>query len=156
MELETFALIAEVVAGAAVVISLLALASEIRQNNSALARQASQQSFSQFSNARRSLYSDAHVRELLDKAQETPDQLTFGDRFALENLVFEAAFVCSYFHRDIANGMIPAEAWPLAADWLARLLDSDHACEVWTSAKEHLDPEFTAAIDRAIGDQLTG
>lgn len=136
MELETFALIAEVVAGVVVVISLVALASEIRQNNRALARQASLQSFGQFSHARRSLYTDAHARELLDKAQETPDQLTFGDRFAHENLVLEAAFVCSYFHRDIAKGMIPAE--------------------VWTSAKEHFDPEFTAAIDRATGDHLTG
>ncbi len=88
IELETFALIADIVAGVAFVISLVALTSEIRQNNRALARQARQQSFGQFSNARTSLYTDAQARALLDKA--------------------------------------------------------------------HLDPDFAAAVDRAIGDHLTG
>lgn len=155
MELETFALVADVVAGVAVVISLFALASEIKQNNVALARQATQDTFAQFSSARRSLYCDAHARILLDKVREAPDQLTFGDQFAHESLVLEAVFVCSYFHRDIARGMVPSGAWPLAAEWLVRLLDRDHGWEVWASAKLHLDAEFTAAVDRALGDQLT-
>ena len=87
--------------------------------------------------------------------REAPDQLTFGDQFAHESLVLEAVFVCSYFHGDIARGMVPSGAWPLAAEWLVRLLDSDHGSEVWAGAKLHLDAEFAAAVDGAIGDQLT-
>ncbi len=86
MEPETFALIAEVVAGVVVVISLVALASEIRQNNRALARQASLQSFGQFSHARRSLYTDAHARELLDKAHLDPDFAAAIDRATGDHL----------------------------------------------------------------------
>ena len=110
MELETFALIAEVVAAIAVVISLFTLASEIRRNNSQLERQANQQVFEKFSEVRRSMYGDAYAGELLQKAVEAPDQLTHGDRFALENLVLEALFTCSYFHRDIATGKIEGTA----------------------------------------------
>ena len=151
-ELAQYGLVAEIVAAIAVVVSLLFLAFQVREQSSQLARQVGQDRLATFSEVRRAVFSDSYPGEILDKAVTTPDQLSVGERFVLDNLFSEIIFAAYYYHSDISAGRINSGAWPLTMDWVNKALSNQYGMSWWSAHKNNFAPDFAQEIDRALNE----
>lgn len=96
------------------------------------------------------VFSDSYPAEILTKAHQSPDQITSGDRFALDNMMSEVVFAAYYYHTDIARGRINGRAWPLTLDWAMTILSSHHGKVWWSKNKPNFAPDVVKEIDQAL------
>jgi len=151
-KLAQFGLVAEIVAAIAVVVSLLFLAFQVREQSAQLARQVGQDRLATFSEARRAVFSESYPGEILDKAVTMPDQLSEGERFVLDNLFSEIIFAAYYYHSDIGAGEIAGGAWTLTMDWVSKALSNEYGLSWWSAHKNNFAPDFAREIDQALNE----
>ena len=148
--LTKYGLIAEIIGALAVVVSLVFLAVEVRGHSVQLERQVAEERLASFSSVRRAFGATSYVGELLQRARETPDQLSYADRFALWNVISEALFVSSFYHRDVLAGRQSGGAWPMVQEWLSYILASDYAREWWRDNAGGFPETFIREIDQIV------
>ena len=148
--LKTYSLLAGIVGAAAIVVSLLFLAFQIKEQSAQVQRQVGQELLSSFSDARRAMFADPYPGQLLSKAAEHPDQLSAGEQFALYNLISEVLFNAYYYHSDISAGRIAGNAWPLASTWVVSVLSSDYGLDWWAKNKTHFPTSFVDDFNLAL------
>lgn len=148
--------IAELVGALAVVISLLYLASQLRQSNQLAKRNAVQQLLAGRSELNRFLAGDSRLSDLFWKGLETPDVLSDAEWHRFINIVstlvrhFEAVF------SDHSEGLLTEGAWKSQANSLRRWLGKPGARKYLQAYAEDFDAEFisyvTSVVDLAEGD----
>jgi hypothetical protein len=146
--------IAALIGGAGVVVTLIYLAIEIRQNTRAV-RSASYQSFTDSINeANRMCCEDAELRQILAKAFEDDYQsLTQDEQIRVGYLWLMAFRVFESFYYQHTAGTVPPGAWENQADRSMRDLLRWTAIRQWWQANTFgFLPEFESYVEKTIGE----
>ena len=153
MTLSDLAAIGSFVSGFAVVISLLALTLQMRQNTIALQRAEANASQNQASAFRLSIVNNRDVASLWTVGTTDNGTLDAIDdqRFGL--LLSEMFWVCAHVFDRTTRGLFAAAEWNGARQWVATLLAQKCAALWWSSSKYAYPNEFVNEIERIIVEQ---
>ncbi len=152
MNWEALSAIAELVGSVAVVVTLIYLSVQIRQNTKSNAS-AVRQSFYDYT-ARQMLHGtdSKEFHAMLDRACMTDQEISSGERFQLIRF-FQAVFVgyqCAYFQ--YKHDALNKEDWNIIRSLLRSfwLLPGKEAARIWEQFKTggFLDAEFTAEVEK--------
>jgi len=150
-KLQVYAAVAEIVSAAAIVVSLLYVASEFRQSQTVTERDADNQLFERVRETNRILIENPGVAALVIQAEEAPEQLTKVDRLrylALQHQFFDGWELAWGYHVD---GVLSAEAWREWDGWY-----TSRARELprlaWAENRVHFTgADFRNHVDRVLG-----
>lgn len=143
LSLERWALIAEVIGGFAVILSVVYLGFEVRQNTSAMKSLTHQQMFETTSSLNQSIANDAQLAELLAQSNTNYAGLSDGER---NQLMFLWINWFNMWHSGYLNwkaGFFEEEAWVLWDHGMTKMLSSYKASrEVWAVFDDAYNEDF--------------
>lgn len=150
MDLTTLAQLGEFVGGLFVVVSLIYLASQVKQNTVSLRAENYARVLERLSTLQSNLSSDAELNRIVVVGAQTPEALTRSERmrfsWSLYELVGAAEFV---FHQE-RNGALPEEIWER---WRATLIwwFSNPGIRTWWGSRPS---PFSASFERFVEDLI--
>ena len=147
MNWDAIAAIGEIIGAAGVIVTLVYLGYQIRQNTGELRQGAFRDVFGAFSNYRQSVYANPDVADLLEKASINPEQLSNTEEIQLEHFYSEGGFAVLQLWRMIRTGKIPERSWPHAKRLYLNVLASKPAQKWWAISKEAFDPDFVEEFE---------
>jgi len=106
---EYWALIAEIVAAVAVVFSLLFVGVQLREYNKVARGEARNQTMEQWSNVRRSIYTDAGTAEIYVRGKADPDSLDDTERLRFNYIMTEITLAVYQMYARWDDGYLPLE-----------------------------------------------
>ncbi len=152
MTLEQFALIAEIVGGVAVLITLVYFLVEIRRNTEAVRSSTHQQQVDTTVTIHSNVSNDPALAKLIAKANENFKSLDVGEQLQL------LYFYTNYFNMwhfqftNMKKGIFDSEAWRVWDDGWSKLLANQAGMrETWGAMGDIYGTEFRQHIDRLIG-----
>jgi hypothetical protein len=129
--METFAFIAELISTISVIVSLIYLASKIRENTRSMRRAAEREITRDLNELSRYFIEMPDLTELYFRSQEQPQELTPSERFRLERLY---AYIFSSFQSALAyhkDGHLGDESIKTYAKSIQPLFDQPIVSEWW-------------------------
>ena len=165
MTLEDLGNIGEFVAAIGVIVSLLYVAVQLRQNTRQIAEgnramrltemQATAQAFSHF---REMVVPNPEVSELLQRGGEQPETLGPADLMRFSLMMQELFFSCQALYQRCEEGLMPRRSWEGTARMLAGLLGNPGIAEWWQRDQGLFDPRFVEALgpSRSAGPEVPG
>ena len=143
----------EFVGAIAIVVTLIYLAVQIRQNTQQMRRVEMNAGMAQFSVPRMAIASDRDLAELYVKAAQAPAELDAVDEVRLDMLRNE--WMWAFFHSwDRAQeGSVDREDWETSTrPGVAQLLGAEGGPRWWEANRQGFNTGFQAEIDRALQD----
>lgn len=143
----------EFVGAIAIVVTLIYLAVQIRQNTQQMRRVEMNAGMAQFSVPRMAIASDRGLAELLVKTASATAELDAVDQLRLDMLRSE--WMWAFFHNwDRArDGSVDREDWETSTrPGLARLLAGENGARWWDANRQEFNTGFQAEVDRALQD----
>jgi hypothetical protein len=140
--------ISEVIAASAVVLSLVYLAIQTRQNNKVLRTQAVWDAQNSFVAINETLSDGGVLSELIYRAMNTPDSLTVYEQYLTQRFIrgtlqrVEAQFAL------YTNGILDDEVWQLRRNYIKSLIKNPLMQQIWHVEKNNL--MFTQAFIKEI------
>ncbi|MCR9094615.1 MAG: hypothetical protein NXI30_10400 [bacterium] len=154
MNWEAIGAIGEIIGALGVIITLLYLASQLRQNTRALGV-TSIDSTTQVGNEIRSLMaSDPVVTELYYRGLRDPDSLDEIERERLRLILTNALW--ALWNAWAQSQLGGRESWTAQKHILTRMLGLPGGRAFWETSRGEFDPGFAAEVDRLIGDDGPG
>lgn len=142
---EYWALVAEIVAAFAVVLSLVFVGLQVRASNFISAREELNSSLEQSSSVRRSIYQDRSTALLFVSGMAAPQDLDRADRLRFKYLMDEQSW--SIFALWIRHQESEPD-YPLSAlNDLAGFMCTPGGLAYWNNARHELDPNYAAAVE---------
>lgn len=145
--MERLAKVADVVGPVAVVLSLIYVGLEIRQNTRAILTSTSQAVYSQYLDSKLPLVEDAEFAELLILADTAPASLTEAQQ---ERLVFFHSFEVNLYEAVFTNTRLGTMDREIADAWLAGMGDwicRPRARDYWSDWSYQYHAGFRAMMD---------
>ncbi len=145
MNWEAVGAIGETVGAVGVIITLIYLATQLRQNTLAL-RVASIDSTTKVGNdIRTSLLSDPELTEIYIRALADPDSLTEIERERFRLMMTNALWaLCNAYMQSHLGG---GDSWAAQKYIVGRLMSSPGAGWYWANYREEFDPDFRNQVD---------
>ena len=106
---EYWALVAEIVAAVAVVFSLLFVGVQLREYNKVARGEARNQTMEQWSNVRRSIYTDEGTAEIYVRGKADPDSLNDTERLRFNYILTEMTLAVYQMYARWDDGYLPLE-----------------------------------------------
>jgi len=148
-KLPVYAAVAEIVSAAAIVISLLYVASEFRQSQTVTERDAEAQLFERVREANRQLIENPGVAALAIQAEKAPGELTEVDHLrylAMQHQYFDSWELAWSYH---ADGVLGTDVWREWDAWFTgRARELPHFA--WVESRKHFAGAFRDHVDRAL------
>jgi hypothetical protein len=141
---------AEVVAGIAVVISLIYVAAQIRLNTQELRAASFREVYTGYSRLRLSSVENPAISELHCKALENPGEMSVQEKYRIEQFYAELAWVTHQLYATIALNMIEPRTWEISKYFLAEHLRTEPGRLWWQKSAGLFDDNFVAEITNTI------
>jgi hypothetical protein len=106
---EYWALFAEIIAAVAVVLSLIFVGVQLREYNKVARGEARNQTMEQWSNVRRSIYTDAGTAEIYARGKADPDSLDDTERLRFNYILTETTLAVYQMYARWDDGYLPLE-----------------------------------------------
>lgn len=151
-------ILAEVVGAIAVVVSLVYLAVQTRDNTKVMRSRATWDAQQSFVEVNETLGDGGFVSDLLYKTLSEPDQLSDKEKYLVQR------FYRGWFQRMEAqfalyqSGILDEEVWNLRRGYAKAIFNSPIAKECWEAEKLNsmFTKEFIASIDSAMDREMPG
>ncbi len=151
MSLQDFTNLAEIAATVIVIISLIFVAYQIRQNTSQIQRNEHNSTMAQWSTIRLMLVENRDVAEIWSKGLRGEGELDATDQFRLESLLTEQLWAAYHVWERTKRGILTEGTFqeavaPLTPAWLS----TPRGGAWWSTAKRNYPTLFVADVDAAI------
>jgi hypothetical protein len=150
MDLATLAQLGEFVGGLFVVVSLVYLAYQVRQNTTSLRAENYARVLERLSTLQSQLSSDADLNRIVVVGAQTPDALTRTERMRLTWSLYELFGAAEFvFHQD-RHGALPDEVWERWRATLVWWLSNPGIQEWWRAKPSPFSASFEAFANDVI------
>lgn len=149
MSFEQWSYLAQIVASIGVVISLIFVGLQIRQNTGALQRNEHNSTMAQWTVIRQAIAGNRDIAELMTAGLQGDRVIDAADQLRLEQMLQEHAWAAFHVWDRTQRGVFPKGTFELTAGpLLVRLLKTPRGEVWWRDAKtEGFIPEFVADVD---------
>ncbi len=155
MSLDDLGNIGEAIGAVAVVVSLIYLASQIRQNTRAVRAAAVDSSIGHSMDVRKSLYESEGLARIYTAGSIDPDALSAEDlvrfRILYHNILL--SFWNIYSQTSLAG--LPVETWSAQIPAVQRVLSTAGGKWFWANYRHEFEPSFRDEIARISADPIT-
>ena len=150
MSLEDFTNLAEIAASIGVIVSLVFVGYQMRQNTSQLQRNEHNSTMAQWSTIRMALVENRDVAELWSELHGE-GELDATDQLRLESLLAEQLWAAYHVWERTKRGILREGTFkeavaPLTPAWLS----TARGAPWWSTAKRNFPPAFVADVDAAL------
>lgn len=142
--------ISDLVAAAAVVVSLVYLALQVRQNHRAVTAATELETSRMFSELHSRVAASSELARLWDTGLTRPAELTEDEQRRFIWFVAEYFYLVEAVWQQHASGTVSASSWAQHEAVTVGLLKNRLLQEWWVSGVSPYTPEFRAAVDRAV------
>ena len=150
MNWEAIGATAEMLGALAVIISLLYLASQIRQNT-ATSRFSRYDSFVHaIIDVRRSIADNEILSRVWEVGLRAPSELNEVESAQLRLLLYNAAQTMESLHLQLTQSGLDKEIWSRQVPVITRVMGSVGGSEWWSIFKVEFDSNFVVAVDKAL------
>ena len=152
MSLEQLSSLAQIVASVGVIVSLVFVGLQIRQNTSALQRNEHNSTMAQWTVIRMAIAKNHDIAELMTAGLRGDSALDAADQLRLENMLQECAWASFHIWDRTQRGVFPTGTFELTGGaYLSGLLRTARGEAWWRSAK-HIGfiPAFVADVDAVL------
>lgn len=153
--LRTYASLAEVVSGVAIVVSLLYVAYEFRRTSTVSSREAEAVLYERGREANRLRIESPGLAEIIVVAEETPESLSEADRLrflAYQHDFFDTWEIGWDYH---TSGILEDDAWASWDEWFSAEARR-RPVFAWTENRHHFTgAEFRVHVDRMLADMTS-
>lgn len=152
MSLQVFTNLAEIAASLGVIVSLVFVGYQMRQNTSQLQRNEHNSTMAQWSTIRMAYVENRDVAEIWREGLYGERELDLTDQFRLESLLAEQLWAAYHVWERTKRGILTEGTFqeavaPLIPAWLA----TPRGALWWSAAKQSYPPLFVADVDAAAG-----
>ena len=147
--------IGEFVGALAVILSVLYLGTQIRQNTKAIRASSYQSITTHLADVNRSVVEDADVARLLEVGLTDPEQLSSHDLQRLGALIASRLrhYESIYFH--YTEGLLEAGVWLAHLSVLSEMLANPGAAMIWRQSAHGFPEKFAVEVHRIISEPST-
>lgn len=151
MSLQDFTNLAEILASVVVIVSLIFVGYQIRQNTNQLQRDEHNSTMAQWSTIRMALVENRDVAEIWRSGLYGEGELDATDQFRLETLLAEQIWAAYHVWERTKRGILKEGTFqeavaPLTPAWLS----TPRGAPWWSTAKRNYPPSFVADVDAAL------
>jgi len=148
MSLEQLSYLSQIVASIGVILSLVFVGLQIRQQTAELQRNEHNSTMAQWTAIRMAIVQDRQVAELMTAGLEGTAALDTADRLRLDMLLNEYAWASFHIWDRTRRGVFPPGTFEYSCAQFAVLLKTPFGGEWWKSAARYgLIPPFMADVD---------
>ncbi len=150
MDLQTLAQLGEFVGGLFVVVSLVYLGYQVRQNTTSLRAENYARGLERLSTLQANLSSDAELNRIVVVGAQNPDALTRSERMRLTWSLYELLGAAEFVYHQQGAGAITEEVWDR---WRATLVWwlSNPGIRAWWESKPS---PFSASFERFVNEHI--
>jgi len=154
MILEQSALVAEIVAAIGILVSLIFVGLEIRQNTKQLRETHVDGFMDQFAEIRRQIYQNKDLSEIMQIGRVEPERLDHNQKTRFASIMDDFFALGMQIHRKSVRGVLPMEAWTTVEPWYATLVNSAGGELYWTTLTTSVfEKDFKEAMERLRAQQ---
>jgi hypothetical protein len=151
MSLQDFTDLAEITASVGVIVSLIFVGYQMRQNTSQLQRNEHNSTMAQWSTIRMAFVENRDVAEIWRRGLDGERELDATDQFRLESLLAEQLWAAYHVWERTKRGILREGTFqeavaPLTPAWLS----TQRGAPWWSKAKRNYPPLFVADVDAAV------
>jgi hypothetical protein len=146
MSLEDLGNLGEFISGLAVLISLVYLATQIRQNTRTLRSQAEDESRNQSAHLQEVMVTDRQIAEMMFSGAIDSDSLDATDRFRFGMLLSNLFMVYENVYLKSNAGMLELDRWPMYERRMAELIRLPGIRAWWDENSGDFQAGFTARV----------
>jgi hypothetical protein len=151
MSMQDFTNLAEIVASVGVIVSLVFVGYQMRQNTSQLQRNEHNSTMAQWSTIRMALVANRDVAEIWRRGLHGEGGLDATDQLRLESLLAEQLWAAYHVwertkRRILREGTFQEAVAPLTPAWLS----TPRGAPWWSTAKRNYPPLFVADVEAAV------
>ncbi|NIU11173.1 MAG: hypothetical protein GWN81_20525 [Phycisphaerae bacterium] len=147
MKLAEFAQIAEIVAAAAVVVSLIYVGKEVQSNTSAVRGAAMQAIATTDADALMAVASDSDLSEIVRLGQQDPSQLTPADAFRYGLFMRQFWLNFQNIYQQSELGLVDSSVWQSYVSVICGMWSRPGVQDTWSAHIEVLDASFVAVVE---------
>jgi hypothetical protein len=157
MPLEQLSYLAQIVASLGVVVSLVFVGLQVRQNTAALTRNEHNSTMEQWSVIRMAIAQHRDLAELVTSSLDGGRALDAADRMRLEQFLEEYAWASFHIWDRTQRGVFPAGTFEqTAGPRLVRVLATERGRAWWADAKESgFIPAYVTDVDAVLASVAT-
>ena len=149
--IEYWSLIAEIIAAAAVVVSLIFVGAQLRHANRIAVRDEANATMQQWSDIRRSIYQDGATATVFAQGMADPGALSPSDQLRFRFMLREYAWATWHVWDRIEHGLIPESHWEKGAGRdLLLILCQPGSSSFWRDIRKELPPGFPEAVEKLV------
>jgi hypothetical protein len=154
MSLEQWSYVAQILGTIAIVVSLIFVGLQIRQNTSALQRNEHNSTMAQWTVIRQAVATNRDIAELMTGGLSGENALDDADRIRLENMLQEYAWAAFHIWDRTQRGVFPPGTFELSCGaLLGDLLRTPFGEAWWAHAKEvGFAPPYVVDVDAMLAD----
>jgi hypothetical protein len=141
----------ETISALAVIISLLYLASQIRQNTIASRLSRYDAFVRTIVDVRRSILENESLSRVWEVGMRAPSELNEVESTQLRLLLYNAVQTLESLHLQLTQSGLDNEIWSRHVPMMSRVLGSVGGGEWWSIYKVEFDRNFVDALDEALG-----
>jgi hypothetical protein len=151
MSLQDFTNLAQIAASLGVIVSLIFVGYQMRQNTSQLTRNEHNSTMAQWSTIRMAVVANRDVADIWGKGLRGESALDVTDQFRLEQLLEEQLWAAYHVWERTKRGILKEGSFqeavaPLTPAWLS----TPRGAQWWSAAKRNFPPLFVADVDAAL------
>jgi hypothetical protein len=152
MSLEHLSYLAQIIGSVGVIVSLLFVASQIRQNTRALERNEHNSTMAQWTVIRQAIANDRDIAELMTAGLSGERKLDAADQLRLGQMLQECAWASFHIWDRTQRGVFPRGTFEATAGvYLGELLVTAGGRAWWDSSKgKGFVPQFVADVDAVL------
>jgi len=149
MSFEKLSYLAQMVASVGVIVSLIFVGLQIRQNTSALQRNEHNSTMSQWTVIRMAIAKHRDIAELMTAGLQGECALDAADQLRLEQMLQENAWASFHIWERTQRGIFPRGTFELTAGRLMSLLLKTERGAAWWSTAKHVGfiPAYVTDVD---------
>jgi hypothetical protein len=148
--------IGEAIGAVAVVVSLVYLASQIRQNTRAVRATAVDSSIGHSMDVRKSLYESDALARIYTAGSNDPETLSAEDLVRFRMFYHNVLLSLSNIYSQTSLAGLPVETWSAQIPLLQRVLSTAGGKWFWTNYRHEFEPSFRDEVARISADPSTG
>jgi hypothetical protein len=150
MTLADIASIGSLVSGVAVLISVVYLAAQVRQNTASLQRAEANETQNQASVFRSSIVNNRDVAEFWTTGLKADGVLDEVDELRFQTLATEQFWWSYHLWDREQRGIMPKGSWTTMSPWLLGMLISVRGAKFWALHKSVTPRDYVEVVDRAL------
>ena len=152
MSLEQLSYLAQIVGSVGVIVSLLFVGSQIKQNTRALERNEHNSTMAQWTVIRQAIATHRDIAELMTAGLSGERKLDAADELRLGQMLQECAWASFHIWDRTQRGVFPKGTFEVTAGvYLRELLQTAGGRAWWNNAKHHgFIPNFVADVDAVL------